>query len=214
MTTTVPKMIENPLQKALRGHKIVLGSGSPRRKAFLEELGLEFEVRTKAVEEAYPEHLEGPQISDYLARLKAVPLREGLGPKEILITSDTVVWHRGVSLAKADDREQAVEMLQTLSGDSHQVITSVCCTTREQQRTETAITEVKVRELSREEIEYYVEKYRPYDKAGAYGIQEWIGLVGIDEIHGSYPNVVGLPTHLLYQTLMELLSGKSIGSPE
>jgi len=207
-------MIENPLQKALRGHKIVLGSGSPRRRAYLEELGLEFEVRVKEVDETHPEDLQGRQISEYLSRLKAIPHREGLGPKEILITSDTVVWHRGVSLAKAPDREGAVEMLQTLSGDSHQVITTVCCTTRELQRTETAVTEVKVRELSREEIEYYVEKYKPYDKAGAYGIQEWIGLVGIEEIQGSYPNVVGLPTHLLYQTLMELCSGETNGARE
>lgn len=207
-------MIENPLRKVLRGHKIVLGSESPRRRAFLEELGIEFEVRTKAVDEIYPEQLQGRQIPEYLARLKAAPLREGLGPKEILITSDTVVWHRGVSLAKAIDRDQAIRMLQALSGDWHQVITSICFTTKELQRTETDITEVKLRELSREEIEYYVEKYRPYDKAGAYGIQEWIGLVGIEEIQGSYPNVVGLPTHLLYQTLMELPTGTTNGTSE
>jgi septum formation protein len=207
-------MIENPLQRALRGHKLILGSGSPRRRAYLEELGLEFEVRTKAVDETYPEQLHGRQISEYLAQLKAGAQREGLGPKEVLITSDTVVWHKGASLAKAEDRDQAVQMLRTLSGDVHQVITSICFTTRELQRTETAITEVKVRELSREEIEYYVEKYRPFDKAGAYGIQEWIGLVGIVEIKGSYPNVVGLPTHLLYNALMELTSGETKGAQD
>src|SRR5690606_32818227 len=156
----------------------------------------------------------GRQISEYLAQLKAGAQREGLGPKEVLITSDTAVWHKGASLAKAEDRDQAVQMLRTLSGDVHQVITSICFTTRELQRTETAITEVKVRELSREEIEYYVEKYRPFDKAGAYGIQEWIGLVGIVEIKGSYAIVVGLPTHLLYNALMELTSGETKGAQD
>lgn len=193
-------MIENPLQRALRGHKLILGSGSPRRRAYLEELGLEFEVRTKAVDETYPEQLHGRQISEYLAQLKAGAQREGLGPKEVLITSDTVVWHKGASLAKAEDRDQAVQMLRTLSGDVHQVITSICFTTRELQRTETAITEVKVRELSREEIEYYVEKYRPFDKAGAYGIQELGGLL-IERVEGDYFAVMGLPIGEVYERL-------------
>ena len=198
-------MIEGPLQKKLKGHTLILGSASPRRKMFLEQLGLEFEVRTKAVEEVYPQELQAGEIPEFLAKLKAAPFRGELGEREILITSDTVVWHQGVSLAKAADRAQAVQMLQTLSGDWHQVISSVCITTLEVQKVRTATTRVRFRQLSREEIEYYVDGYRPHDKAGAYGIQEWIGLVGIVEIQGSHPNVVGLPTHLLYETLMETL---------
>lgn len=198
-------MTENPLLDKLKGHRLILGSASPRRRELLGQLGLEFELRTQSVDEVYPEELQAGEISEYLARLKAAPLREGLAPGEILITSDTVVWHRGASLAKAADREEAVAMLRHLSGDWHQVISSVCFTTREAQRMETATTEVKLRELSQGEIGHYVETYRPFDKAGAYGIQEWIGLVGITEIRGSYPNVVGLPTHLVHRALMEML---------
>lgn len=198
-------MIEGPLQKKLKGHVLILGSASPRRSMFLEQLGLEFQVRTKAVEEVYPKELQAGEISEFLAKLKADAFQGELRDKEILITSDTVVWHQGVSLAKAEDRAQAITMLQTLSGDWHQVISSVCITTLALQKVRTATTRVRFRELSREEIEHYVDAYRPYDKAGAYGIQEWIGLVGIVEINGSHPNVVGLPTHLVYETLMEML---------
>jgi len=167
-------------------------------------MGLDFEVRTKMVEEVYPDGLEGLEISEYLAKLKAVPFFGELGDRDILITSDTVVWHRGLSLAKAADREDAIRMLRTLSGELHQVISSVCITTRREQKIESATTWVRFRELAQAEIEYYVDRYRPYDKAGAYGIQEWIGLVGIVEIQGSHPNVVGLPTHLVYQCLLDM----------
>ncbi|WP_228237451.1 Maf-like protein [Allomuricauda sp. M10] len=184
--------------------KIILGSGSPRRKMFLEELGLEFEVRTKSVEEVYPEHLQGKEISDYLAQLKAEPFKAELKPNEVVITSDTVVWHNGVSLAKAADEEEAFNMLRTLSGDWHEVITSVCFTSKDFQKTDSAVTKVKFKEFTDDEINYYIEEFEPFDKAGAYGIQEWIGMIGIEEIQGSYSNVVGLPTHLVYETLMNL----------
>ena len=169
-------------------------------------MGLDFEVRTKSVDEVYPKKLRGKKISEYLARLKATPFKEELQQNEIVITSDTVVWHKGASLAKAENKEEAIEMLRTLSGDWHKVITSVCFTTKDSQKTVSAVTKVKLKKLSEDEIQYYVDKYLPFDKAGAYGIQEWIGMVGISKIKGSYTNVVGLPTHLVYKTLMNMVS--------
>ena len=197
-------MTNNPLKEKLKDKKIILGSGSPRRKMFLEQLGLDFEVRPKSVEEIYPEELQGQEISEYLAELKAEPFKDELKPNEIVITSDTVVWHNKTSLAKAADKTEAFEMLRTLSDDWHEVITSVCFTTKEGRKTVSSITKVKLKELSETEIIYYIDTCQPFDKAGAYGIQEWIGMIGISEIQGSYNNVVGLPTHLVYETLMEL----------
>ncbi len=199
-------MIENPLAKRLRNHHIILASGSPRRKRFFEEIGVPFEVRKPDVNEVYPDHLQAAEISDYLAELKASVLRSDLKSNEILITSDTVVWHENKSLAKAANTKEATEMLQKLSGKWHQVITSVCFTTVADQKTEHAITRVNFRALKDSEIAYYIEKYRPFDKAGAYGIQEWLGAVAIEEIQGSYNNVVGLPSHLVYKTLMTMVA--------
>ena len=196
----------NPLKQRLKGHVLVLGSGSPRRKMFLEELGLEFEVRTRSVNETYPTHLKGKEISEYLAQLKADAFQPDIAPNEIVITADTVVWHKNTSLAKAGNKNEAFQMLQQLSGDRHQVITSVCFTSKAKQRTVSAITEVKFKEFTSDEIRFYIEKFEPYDKAGAYGIQEWIGMIGISEIRGSYTNVVGLPTYLVYETLMNMVS--------
>ena len=169
-------------------------------------MGLDFEVRPKSVEEVYPAHLQGKEISDYLAVLKASPFKTELQPMEIVITSDTVVWHKERSLAKAANHREAFEMLKTLSGDWHEVITSVCFMTSDAQKTVNCTTKVKFMEFTDDEINFYIEKCRPYDKAGAYGIQEWIGMIGISEIKGSYSNVVGLPTHLVYKTLMDMVS--------
>nr|WP_321413076.1 Maf family nucleotide pyrophosphatase [uncultured Allomuricauda sp.] len=197
-------MTKNPLKEKLKYKKIILGSGSPRRKMFLEELGLDFEVRPKSVEEIYPKELQGQEISEYLAKLKATPFIKDMETNQIVITSDTVVWHNGTSLAKAADYDEAFKMLRTLSGDWHEVITSVCFTTKDVQKTVSGITKVKMKDLLDEEIHYYIKTCQPFDKAGAYGIQEWIGMIGISEIQGSYNNVVGLPTHLAYKTLLEL----------
>lgn len=194
------------LQNILKDHKLILASGSPRRKMFFEEMGLDFEIQLRPVEEIYPQHLKGAEISDYLAALKASAFKDDLNPKEILITSDTVVWHNNESLAKAATPKEAFEMLKKLSDDWHQVITSVCFTTTDSQKVFNRITSVKFRELDDDEINYYIANYKPFDKAGAYGIQEWIGLVGIEEIKGSYTNVVGLPTQLVYKTLMHMVS--------
>lgn len=199
-------MIDNPLAKKLKGRKIVLGSGSPRRKQFFKELGIPFEVRAKPIDEHYPQHLKGAEISDFLAKAKAEVLFETLSENEILITSDTVVWHKGRSLEKAADQEEAHKMLKTLSNDWHEVITSVCFSTTKTQKMANHTTLVKLAELDDEEITYYVEHFKPFDKAGAYGIQEWIGLIGIEEIKGGYTNVVGLPTQLVYKTLTDMVS--------
>ncbi|UII76060.1 Maf family nucleotide pyrophosphatase [Flagellimonas sp. HMM57] len=200
-------MIEDsPLKGKLKDYKLILGSGSPRRKKFLEEMGLDFEVRPKSVEEIYPDQLQGEEIASYLAKLKANPFQKELEANEIVLTSDTVVWHKGKSLAKAEDKTDAFNMLQTLSNDWHEVITAVCFTFKTIQEVVTETTLVRFKELTSKEIDYYIDNYKPYDKAGAYGIQEWIGLIGVSEIKGSYNNVVGLPTQLVYKTLTRMVS--------
>ena len=198
-------MTENPLAEKLKGVRIILASASPRRKKFFEELGLDFEIHLKPVEEVYPEHLKGAEISDYLAKLKASAFNGTLRPNELLVTSDTVVWHNDESLAKASTHAEAFQMLQKLSGNWHKVITSVCFTSIKLQTVVNSITDVKIKTLTEEEINYYIQKSQPFDKAGAYGIQEWFGAIAIEEIRGSYNNVVGLPTHLVYKTLMDMV---------
>lgn len=185
----------------LHNYAIVLGSNSPRRKQFLTDLGLTFVVRASDVDEIYPPELQREQITDFIARLKAssIALEHD---KEILITSDTTVWNEGKSLGKPQDREEAIAMLQSLSGKMHEVITSICLKTTQKEHTFHAVTEVHFSKLTAAQIDYYVDQYKPYDKAGAYGIQEWIGLVGIERINGSYTNIVGLPTTELMKELL------------
>ena len=187
------------LNDLLKGYRIILASGSPRRQQFFKELGFQFEVKLKPVAEIYPPTLQGKEIARYLSKLKAAPFQENLAANEIVVTSDTVVWHNGNSLAKAADIEEAYQMLKTLSGDWHEVITAVTFTSSENQKTIHHTTRVKFKVLLESEIRYYVNTFKPFDKAGAYGIQEWIGLIGIKKIEGSYTNVVGLPTHLVYE---------------
>lgn len=193
------------LQEKLKKYRLILASGSPRRQQFFKELGLDFEVRLKGVDEIYPPELQGKEIARYLAELKASPFRKNLEENEIVVTSDTVVWHKGKSLAKAANTDEAYQMLKTLSGDWHEVITAVTFTTSSNQHTVHHTTKVKFKILSDTEIRYYINAFKPFDKAGAYGIQEWIGLIGIEEIQGSYTNVVGLPTQLVYETLMTII---------
>ncbi|NAS12972.1 Maf family nucleotide pyrophosphatase [Poritiphilus flavus] len=192
------------IQERLKGSRLILASGSPRRHEFFRQLGLDFEVRVKPVEEVFPESLKGPEIPVYLAKLKAEALRQQLTSDEILITSDTIVWHENTCLGKPVDAKDAADMLTRLSGSWHEVISAICITTRTMQETVYHSTEVHFMDLSVSEIDHYIKTYKPYDKAGAYGIQEWIGLIGIDEIRGSYFNVMGMPTHLLYKTLMKV----------
>ena len=190
---------------ARKAKKLILGSQSPRRKAFLESLHLTFSTRSSSVEESYPPDLVAEEIAIYLAELKFEALEQTLKEDELLITSDTVVWNNNTSLEKAANKEDAIRMLKALSNNKHQVITALCIGDSNKRWTSYEVTEVHFRELKEEEIEYYVEHYQPFDKAGAYGIQEWIGLIGITHISGNYPTVVGLPTALLYQGLIEFL---------
>lgn len=193
------------LREQLKGYKIVLASGSPRRQQFLKELDANFEVRLKEVDEIYPDTLQGAEITDYLAQLKAAALEETLTDDEILITSDTIVWHENKALGKPTDYEDAFEMLRSLSGKTHEVITSVCIKNAGISETFNDITRVTFNALTDAEIKYYLDNYRPYDKAGSYGIQEWIGLVAIARIEGSYATVVGLPVDKVYQHLSRFI---------
>lgn len=189
------------LREKLQHKRIILASGSPRRQQFLRELDIDFTIQLKEVEEIYPNHLQASEITIFLAELKANAF-DLLEENEILITSDTIVWHENKALGKPKDAQEAFEMLQTLSGKTHEVITSVCFKTKNSLDTITETTKVTFNSLSDEAIRYYIETYKPFDKAGSYGIQEWIGLVGIAKIEGSYTNVVGLPVDKVYQKLI------------
>ncbi len=191
------------LKDLLKKHRLILASGSPRRQQFFKDLELDFVIQLKEVEEIYPEHLKAEEISDYLAKLKAQAFTE-LSPYDILVTSDTIVWHKGKALGKPKNLEEASRIIHSLSDDTHEVITSVCFKTIDTIKVVHHATKVTFKPLSTEEIEHYVHTYKPLDKAGAYGIQEWIGHIGISHIEGSYFNVMGLPTHLVYETLIEL----------
>lgn len=194
------------MQHQFKNHNIILASGSPRRQQFLKDLELDFQIQLKPVEEIYPEHLKAEEITDFLSELKAKAFKENLEEKDILITSDTIVWHKGKALGKPKSEIEAIAMIKSFTNDWHDVISSVSFTTKKQQITKSFTTKVHFTNLTDTEIEHYVKTYKPMDKAGSYGIQEWIGLIGIDKIEGSYFNVVGLPTHIVYKTLIALTS--------
>lgn len=181
--------------------RVILGSASPRRKSLLEGIGLNFEVIRADIEEVYPQALKSHEITDYLAGQKAEALKTFLNPDTLILTADTIVWFNGAVMEKPGNSEQARQTLEALSGHWHEVITSVCFTTTSSQLLKHARTQVKFGPLSDEMVESYLHTGQAMDKAGAYGIQEWIGLVGVEGIRGSYTNVVGLPTHLVYKTL-------------
>jgi septum formation protein len=189
------------LRDKLKGYKIILASGSPRRQQFFKDLDIDFEIRLKDIEEIYPVELQGIEITNYLAQLKSNAFEGEIGANEILITSDTIVWLNSKALGKPKDYDDAFAILKSLSNETHEVITSVCFKTNKKTETIFDVTRVTFNQLSDEAIHYYLENYKPFDKAGAYGIQEWIGLVGIAKIDGSYTNVVGLPTEKVYHYL-------------
>lgn len=191
------------LKEKLKNYNIILASGSPRRQDFFKELDLDFTIQVKAINEVYSQDLKGSEITDYLSQLKA-SVFEDLKKDDVLITSDTIVWKDEKAMEKPKDFEAAKHMLQKLSGQRHEVITSVCFTSKDFQITVNDITKVWFKTLSEAEIEYYIKNYKPFDKAGSYGIQEWIGYIGIDKIEGCYFNVMGLPTRLVYKTLSEI----------
>jgi len=185
-------------------YKIILASGSPRRQQFFKNMDVDFEIRLKEVDEIYPSELQAAEITDFLSRLKAAAFEGDLNQNELLVTSDTIVWHNNRALGKPKDYDDAFAILKSLSDATHEVITSVCLKTLEKTHVFHEITKVTFCELSDEAIKYYLDHYKPFDKAGAYGIQEWIGLTGITKIEGSYTNVVGLPTQKVYEYISKL----------
>lgn len=191
--------------KNLKKYHIILASNSPRRRELLSGLGIDYEVKIlPGIDESYPENLTGEEIPMYIAREKADAYRPSIKPDELIITADTIVCLEGQVLGKPKDETDACRMLRLLSGRTHQVITGVCITTAEMQRTFAATTDVTFDTLSEEEITHYVNNYRPMDKAGAYGVQEWIGFIGVTRLEGSYFNVMGLPIQRLYKELKRI----------
>lgn len=180
---------------------IILASKSPRRQNLLKELGVDFTVQTKEIEEVYPPELKKEEVAIFLSELKAAAFKEDLQPNDLIITSDTIVCLYDRIIGKPKDREDAFNMLSDLSGRMHQVITAVTLMSTAKTNTFFDVTEVYFKELSNYEIDTYINKYEPYDKAGSYGIQEWIGYIGIEKINGSYHNVMGLPVKKLYEQL-------------
>lgn len=190
-------MLEN-----LAAYRIILGSNSPRRRELLAGLDLSFDVHViPGLEENYPDSLQPQEIPVFLSKQKAEAYLSTLEDQVLLITADTIVWNETEVIGKPKDREDAIRMLRSLSGHKHQVVTGVCLTTTKKQETFSVVSSVRFASLTDEEIIYYVDKYKPFDKAGAYGIQEWIGYVGVESISGSFYNVMGLPVQRLYQEL-------------
>lgn len=191
------------LKEKLKNYNIILASKSPRRQQFFKDLNIDFTIKLKEVKELYPQQLKGIEITDYLANLKAKAYKD-LKDNDLLITSDTIVWLENKALGKPKNYHEAFVMLKNLSGKKHEVITSISIKNKNFQKIINDITTVFFKKLSDKEINYYINNYKPFDKAGAYGIQEWIGFIAIDKIEGSYFNVVGLPVHKLYKELMNL----------
>ena len=205
------------LKEKLRKYNIILASKSPRRQFLLKELGLDFEIRTKDTDESFPKKLKGKQIALYLCKKKAEAFKGELQPNDLLITADTIVWINNKVLNKPADYNEAVKMLKLLSGKMHTVYTGVCigCLSPSRGGAHAVAGEVRLRafvtftkvffkKLSAKEIDFYIRNYKPYDKAGAYGAQEWIGYIGVEKIIGSYFNVMGLPVKELYEHLMKM----------
>lgn len=196
-------MLSPMLPDALKGVKIILASKSPRRQQLIRELGINVDYRCNGEQpETYPEHLSMTEIPVYLAEQKAKDIIPGLKRNEILITSDTIVWCNGKIIGKPADEVEAFTILKQLSGEKHVVVTGICFSTIKGSYSFYDCTDVYFRKLTHEEIRYYINKYKPFDKAGAYGIQEWIGFIGVERIDGSFYNVMGLPVHKLYTELL------------
>ena len=192
------------LNDKLKDYNLILGSGSARRQQFLKDMGLTFTISLIDVDENdYPKYLHGNEITGYLAGLKADMYNKPLGEKDILITADTLVRFSGKILGKPCDEEEAAKMLTDLSGHPHEVITLVCIKTVKQKKVINDTTVVYFEKISAPEINYYVQNFKPFDKAGSYGIQEWIGLIGVKKIEGSFFTVMGFPVHKFYKEMMK-----------
>ena len=196
------RQVEKGMLENLSKYKIILGSNSPRRKELLSGLDIKFNVKViPGLEENYPETLDPQEIPVFLSKQKAEAYLSSLDDTMLLITADTIVWNGNAVIGKPKNRAEAIQMLRSLSGHEHHVVTGVCLTTTKKQLTFSVISSVRFASLNDEEIIYYVDKYKPFDKAGAYGIQEWIGYIGIERIEGSFYNVMGLPVQQLYEAL-------------
>ncbi len=182
-------------------YQIYLGSASPRRIELLKQMDIPFIQRVLDVDETYPAALTETAIVDFLAKLKGKAHQSSLNKNELVLTADTIVWHRGSAFGKPANRDEAFNMLSSLAGKTHQVLSAVCLSSAQKQWCVHDCTYVTMKELSSDEINYYLNNYHPLDKAGAYGIQEWIGAVGVTKIEGSYTNVMGLPTEKTYTLL-------------
>ena len=188
--------------RMVEGYQVILASNSPRRKELLGGLGISFKVRTlQDIDESYPDTLRGEEIPIYISGKKAEAYRQTMADDELIITADTIVYDNNKVLGKPRNREEAIHMLRELSGHAHEVITGVSIVTKEKTVQFASTSKVFFAALTNEEIAYYVDAYQPFDKAGAYGIQEWIGFVGVTRIEGSYFNVMGLPIQRLYTVL-------------
>jgi septum formation protein len=183
-------------------YNYILASKSPRRQELIHDLGIDFRVEIRDVDENFPAELYKEEIPVFLAELKSKPFEGTLSENDLLITADTIVWLDGEVFGKPSDREDAYRILKKLSGKEHQVISGVCLTGKEKQRSFFSVSNVSFRELSDNEIYFYIDEFKPYDKAGAYGIQEWIGYIGITHIEGSFYNVMGLPVQQLYSEII------------
>ncbi|PQB04523.1 Maf family nucleotide pyrophosphatase [Aureitalea marina] len=195
------------LNQLLGDREVILASGSPRRVELLSGLLSNFRQEVRPVEEVYDPSLKGHQITDYLAQLKADAFHD-ISSKQIVITSDTIVWHQGKALEKPADHGDAFRMIKSLSNEMHEVFTSVCFKNIDQQITFYDSTRVWFEELTDQEIDFYIDNFKPFDKAGAYGVQDWLGYAGIHRLEGSYFTVMGFPTHLVYKNLKALLGSK------
>ena len=191
------------LNDKLKNYNIILASSSPRRQQFLRDLGLQFTVQTIDIEEVYPKYLHGNEITSFLAELKANAFEDEMNEKDILITADTIVRFSGKILGKPKDAIDAKNMLTELSGQHHEVITSICIKTTKTSKIINDTTIVFFEKLSDEDIDYYIDSFKPFDKAGSYGIQEWIGFIGVRKIEGNYTTVMGFPVHKFYKEMMK-----------
>jgi len=188
------------LKEQLKNYNLILASKSPRRQQFLKDLGLDFSIILKEIEEIYPKNLQGVEITDYLAELKSHPFTN-LKSNDILITADTIVWQNNKAIGKPKDRQDAIAIFEELSGKMHQVITSICIKTSNKIKLINDLTNVYFKELTKDEILFYIDNFQPYDKAGGYGIQDWIGYIGVEKIEGNFFNVMGFPVHKFYKEM-------------
>lgn len=192
------------LKEKFKNTDIILASQSPRRQELLKGLDIDFKIETRPVDEVYPANLKGSEITDYLSLLKASAFKDDLKDHQLLITSDTIVWFKDAPLEKPKSEQHAIDMISSMSGNVHEVFTSVCFTSTKQQTVINDCTKVHFASLTTEEIEYYVKTYQPMDKAGAYGVQDWLGYAAVKKLEGCYYNVMGLPLPMVYGFLKNL----------